>query len=112
MIPLPQPSRGLISRLQESEKRVVRRYRLSHGLVGQDELAKIVAVEGGGRLDRRLGEARRFRIGIGIERRIGNRPASRLVSAAIAVLLHQHWDGDSVSVIATPITGDETSLVY
>ena len=34
-------------------------------------------------------------------------PAARLVSAAIAVLLHQHWDGDSVSVIATPITGDE-----
>jgi phosphotransacetylase len=34
-------------------------------------------------------------------------PAARLVSAAIAVLLHQHWDGDGVSVIATPITGDE-----
>src|ERR1019366_3369451 len=34
-------------------------------------------------------------------------PAARLVSAAIAVLLHQHWDGDGVSVIATPIIGDE-----
>ncbi|HUX31839.1 MAG TPA: bifunctional enoyl-CoA hydratase/phosphate acetyltransferase [Thiobacillus sp.] len=35
-------------------------------------------------------------------------PTARLISAAIAVLLHQHWDGDGVSVIATPIAGDES----
>jgi phosphotransacetylase len=35
-------------------------------------------------------------------------PAARLISAAIAVLLHQHWDSGSVSAIATSITGDES----
>ena len=35
-------------------------------------------------------------------------PVARLISAAVAVLLHQHWDGDGVSVIATPLTGDES----
>jgi len=35
-------------------------------------------------------------------------PAARLISAAIAVLLHQHWDRDGVSAIATSITGDES----
>ena len=35
-------------------------------------------------------------------------PAARLVSAAIAVLLHRHWDRDGVSAIAAPITGDES----
>ncbi len=35
-------------------------------------------------------------------------PAARLVSAAIAVLLHQHWDSDGVSAIATSITGDKS----
>ncbi|MBU6993757.1 bifunctional enoyl-CoA hydratase/phosphate acetyltransferase [Ferrovum myxofaciens] len=34
-------------------------------------------------------------------------PAARLISAAIAVLLHQHWDGDGVSVMAIPTPGDE-----
>ena len=34
-------------------------------------------------------------------------PAARLISAAIAVLLRQHWDGDGVSAITIPITGDE-----
>jgi hypothetical protein len=34
--------------------------------------------------------------------------AARLISAAIAVLLHQHWDSDGVSAIATSITGDES----
>jgi phosphotransacetylase len=34
-------------------------------------------------------------------------PAARLVSAAIAVLLHQHWDSDGVSVIHQPATGVE-----
>ena len=35
-------------------------------------------------------------------------PAARLISAAIAVLLHQHWDSDGVSAIATSITGDKS----
>jgi len=35
-------------------------------------------------------------------------PAARLVSAAIAVLLHQHWDSDGVSAIATSITGEKS----
>ena len=34
-------------------------------------------------------------------------PAARLMSAAIAVLLHQHWDADGVSLVAAPMTGDE-----
>ena len=34
-------------------------------------------------------------------------PAARLLSAAIAVLLHQHWDADGVSALATFTTGDE-----
>ena len=33
-------------------------------------------------------------------------PAARLLSAAIAVLVHQHWDSDGVSAIAASITGD------
>ena len=33
-------------------------------------------------------------------------PAARLVSAAIAVLLHQHWDGDGIAVASRPATGD------
>jgi phosphotransacetylase len=35
-------------------------------------------------------------------------PAARLISAAIAVLLHQHWDSDGVSAINTSITGDKS----
>jgi len=35
-------------------------------------------------------------------------PAARLISAAIAVLLHQHWDRDGVSAIATSITGEKS----
>jgi phosphotransacetylase len=35
-------------------------------------------------------------------------PAARLISAAIAVLLHQHWNSDGVSAIAASITGDES----
>lgn len=34
-------------------------------------------------------------------------PAARLVSAAIAVLLQQHWDGDGISVMPEHTTGDE-----
>lgn len=34
-------------------------------------------------------------------------PAARLISAAIAVLLRQHWDGDGVSAITIPLTEDE-----
>nr|WP_297473071.1 phosphate acyltransferase [Ferrovum sp.] len=33
--------------------------------------------------------------------------AARLMSAAIAVLLHQHWGADGVSLVAAPMTGDE-----
>ena len=33
-------------------------------------------------------------------------PAARLISAAIAVLLRQHWNG-GVSAITQPTTGDE-----
>ncbi len=35
-------------------------------------------------------------------------PAARLTSAAIALLLSQHWVGDGVSTITTTITGDES----
>lgn len=35
-------------------------------------------------------------------------PAARLISAAIAVLLHQHWGSDGVLAITTSITGDES----
>ena len=35
-------------------------------------------------------------------------PAARLISSAIAVLLHQHWDGEGVSVMGIPDTGDES----
>lgn len=34
-------------------------------------------------------------------------PAARLISAAIAVLLWQHWNDEGVSTITTPITGDK-----
>ncbi|HUW75150.1 MAG TPA: bifunctional enoyl-CoA hydratase/phosphate acetyltransferase [Gallionella sp.] len=34
-------------------------------------------------------------------------PAARLISAAIAVLLHRHWDSDGVSAIAASITGEK-----
>lgn len=34
-------------------------------------------------------------------------PAARLISAAIAVLLRQHWDGDGVLAIAIPITENQ-----
>ena len=34
-------------------------------------------------------------------------PAARLISAAIAVLLHQHCDADGVTAITKTMTGDE-----
>jgi phosphotransacetylase len=50
-------------------------------------------------------------IGAGVPLMLTSRsdpPAARLISAAIAVLLHQHWDSNGVSAIATSITGDES----
>jgi hypothetical protein len=35
-------------------------------------------------------------------------PAARLISAAIAVLLQQHWDSGGVSAIATFTTGEKS----
>jgi len=37
-------------------------------------------------------------------------PAARLVSAAIAVLLSQHWDGDGISPASDPGAGDDAGL--
>jgi len=31
-------------------------------------------------------------------------PAARLISAAIAVLLHEHWDGDGATIITEPVS--------
>lgn len=35
-------------------------------------------------------------------------PLARLVSAAIAVLLHQHWDGGGISTSSVPVKGGES----
>src|SRR5262249_8482611 len=59
-------------RLQEFEQRLIRRPRLANNVVRQNELSKIGAVEGGGWRDRCLREPGGFRVGVGIEHRIGH----------------------------------------
>ena len=76
-IPGRQISCSFIRRLQKIKQGLVRRARLSYHIVGEDELPEIAAVEGFRRLDACLREPRRFRVGIGVERRVRDRTSTR-----------------------------------
>jgi hypothetical protein len=86
---------GLIGALQKIEQRLVRRRRGAYGIVGQDEFAQCLVEERSLRLDLRGAEARRFGIGVGIERGIVDRTATR-PEAGAALLVRIGFAGDSV----------------
>src|SRR2546423_9572166 len=66
-VPLPQLRRGVVGALRKVEKDFIRLFRSTDRVVGQYEFAQFDLVESRIRLNFRLCEPGRFRIGIGIE---------------------------------------------
>ena len=66
-VPLPQLRRGVVGALRKVEKDFIRLFRSTDRVVGQYEFVQFALVESRIRLNFRIRESRRFRIGIGIE---------------------------------------------
>src|SRR6516162_8355742 len=66
-IPFAELGRRLIGFLEKAEKERVGIARLAHGVIGQNELPKIVVVKAASRLQARRAVTGRLRIGIDIE---------------------------------------------
>src|SRR5438093_1080516 len=66
-VPLTQLRRNVVCALRKVEKDLIRLFSSAHRVVRQDEFAQFGLVESRTRLNFRLCESRRFRIGIGIE---------------------------------------------
>src|SRR5207237_9125684 len=66
-VPLPQLRRGVVGALRKVEKDFIRLFRSTHRVVRQYKFAQFDLVESRIRLNFRLCEPGRFRIGIGIE---------------------------------------------
>src|SRR5262249_52393426 len=77
-----QRGRGLVRALQELEQRLVRAIRIAYTVVGQQELAEILTVEGSVRLHGRVLESGGSGICVGIEGRIRSPAASGPEAAA------------------------------
>ena len=76
-VPFRQAGLGFIGCLEEIEENIVRCFGIADFVVGKNKLPKIAAVERGRRSDQGFGETFRFRISVGIKRRVGDRAAAR-----------------------------------